>query len=141
MCQVRSPYIFQHCTINYSVCVRTWLYEQPQETQGHVPENEDDSAIYVCLQSNCDRYTRCTVLVYLCNHCNICIIPLSLCICHVNSHYCFSYFFNIPTNAHNIYTLKTTKIHNKTLNTCPYMCRSLIKTILRGLVYCTLPSY
>jgi len=26
---------------------------------------------------------------------------------------CFNYFFNIPTNAHNIYTLKSTKIHTK----------------------------
>jgi len=25
----------------------------------------------------------------------------------------FNYFFNIPTNAHNIYTLKSTKIHIK----------------------------
>jgi hypothetical protein len=43
-----------------------------------------------------------------------------------------NYFFNIPTNAHNIYTLKSTKIHIKTLNTCPYMFWSLFKTILRG---------
>jgi hypothetical protein len=25
--------------------------------------------------------------------------------------YCFNYFFNIPSNSHNIYTLKSTKIH------------------------------
>ena len=49
--------------------------------------------------------------------------------------------FNIPTNAHNIYTLKSTKIHIKTLNTCRYMFRSLFKTILRGLGDCTVPSY
>jgi len=50
---------------------------------------------------------------------------------------CFNYFFNIPTNAHNIHV----KIHIKTLNTCPYMFRSLFKTILRGLVDCNLSSY
>jgi len=49
---------------------------------------------------------------------------------------CFNYFFTIPTNAHNIHTLKSTKIHIKTLNTSPYMFRSLFKTILRGLVDC-----
>jgi len=51
------------------------------------------------------------------------------------------YTFSIPTNAHNIYTLKSTKIHIKTLNTCLYVFRSLFKTILRGLVDSTLPSY
>ena len=43
---------------------------------------------------------------------------------------------NIPTNAHNIYTLKSTKFTLKTLNTCHYMFRSLFKTILRGVVHC-----
>jgi hypothetical protein len=33
---------------------------------------------------------------------------------------CFNYFFNIPTNARNIYASKSTKIHIKTLNTCPF---------------------
>jgi hypothetical protein len=42
------------------------------------------------------------------------------------------YFFNIPTNTHNIYTLKSVKVHIKTLNTCPYMFRSLFKIILKG---------
>jgi hypothetical protein len=32
---------------------------------------------------------------------------------------CFSYFFNIPTHAHTIYTLKSTKIHFKTLKNLP----------------------
>jgi hypothetical protein len=35
---------------------------------------------------------------------------------------------------------KNTKIHIKTLNTCPYIFRSLFKTILRWLVDCTLLS-
>jgi len=51
----------------------------------------------------------------------------------------FNYFFNIPTNAHNIYTLKSTKIYIKTLNTCPYVFRSLFKTILTN-VYQHIPS-
>ena len=29
---------------------------------------------------------------------------------------CFNYFFNIPTNTHNIHTLKITKIHINPLN-------------------------
>jgi hypothetical protein len=29
------------------------------------------------------------------------------------NYFFISYFFNIPTNAHNIYTLKSTKIHIK----------------------------
>jgi len=42
---------------------------------------------------------------------------------------------------HTIYTLqKALKFTLKTLNICPHMFRSLFKTILRGLVDCTLPS-
>jgi len=52
-----------------------------------------------------------------------------------------NYSFNIPNNTHSICTLKSTKIDIKTHNTCPYMFRSLIKTILRGLVDSTLSSY
>jgi hypothetical protein len=50
----------------------------------------------------------------------------------------------ISTNAHNVYsyTSKSTKIHIKTLNTYPYMFRSLFsKPFSGGLVDCTLPSY
>jgi len=41
---------------------------------------------------------------------------------------CFDYFFNIPTRAPIIYTLKNTKLtlkHLKTLKICPYMFRSI----------------
>ena len=53
--------------------------------------------------------------------------------CEKNSYiYFFNYFFNIPNNAHNIYTLKITEFHIKTLNTCPYMFRSLFKNHPQG---------
>jgi len=45
------------------------------------------------------------------------------------------YFFNIPTHAHNIYTLKNTKIHIKnTLKLGPTCFILIFKTIFRGLV-------
>jgi hypothetical protein len=50
-------------------------------------------------------------------------------------------FFNIPTNAYNMYTLKSIKTHIKTLNTYLYMFLSLFKTILSGFIDCTSPSY
>jgi hypothetical protein len=33
--------------------------------------------------------------------------------------YIFNYFSNIPTNAHNIYTIKSTKIYNKNTQHSP----------------------
>ena len=57
---------------------------------------------------------------------------------------CFDYFFNIPTHALIIYTLKSTKFtleHLKTLKICPYMLWSILKTIFRRLVDSTLCSY
>jgi len=43
---------------------------------------------------------------------------------------CFEYFFNIPTHALIINTLKSTKFtlkHLKTLKICPYMFRSILR--------------
>jgi len=56
---------------------------------------------------------------------------------------CFDYFFIIPTHALTIYTLKSSKFTLKHLKTliCPYLFRSILKTIFRGLVYSTLCSY
>jgi len=45
----------------------------------------------------------------------------------------YNYFFNIPTNAHSIYTLKSTKIHIKnTLTLAPTCFDLFLKTILKG---------
>jgi len=43
---------YSECQIISTVCFHTWWYEQPQETQGHVPENEVDFLLYmfVCSQ-------------------------------------------------------------------------------------------
>jgi len=56
----------------------------------------------------------------------------------------FHHFFNIPTHAPIIYTLKSTKFILKQLKTfkiCPYMFRSIFKTIFRGLVDSALCGY
>jgi hypothetical protein len=53
-----------------------------------------------------------------------------------------AYLFNILTHAHTIYILKCSKIHIKNTSKLAPTCFSLIfKTIFRGLVNSTLPSY
>ena len=48
------------------------------------------------------------------------------------SKYKISYSFNIPTHAHNIYTLKSTKIHIKTLKNLPLHVSVHFKDHLQG---------
>jgi len=55
------------CPIINTVCVHTWWYEQPQETQGPVHENEDEFLMYVfvCRQIVIDIHIVLCLVIFV----------------------------------------------------------------------------
>jgi hypothetical protein len=58
---------------NYSVCSYVVIWTAIER---HRDMSLKTKMSFCMLQSNCDRYTHCTMLGYLCNRCNVCIMAL-----------------------------------------------------------------
>jgi hypothetical protein len=68
-----------------------WWHKQPQETQGHIPENKDEFPQHTFVFSQITTIVKHTVLCFLLilfKNFNICILTLLLHIYNINSHYC-----------------------------------------------------